>query len=311
MSGKYLKYIFYVIIHAVILQGESNTLYLSNGSFYLGNGQWAKPGTFLRISPDEVRFVERPDKKTAFIDMSHFWVIPAFQNIWYTCYPDSTYRYYPYVQTDLPPWSIKTLYKEKMNQGLISFYLYPDSPYIRSGDLIKIVFPGLSVQQGLMINRSGLYDSTLFEMLSGSEVFMSHREKNQILQWKNQQIPLFIQDFSGMNEPVIRTLTISGHSTDTMTFYPVSNIQEIINLPAHRNMIIKDADPAVLLRDMHLLNDSLKVRLLDILTGYKFGMSDSLPGISDPHFLFLDRNPLEYESRIKFIMINGTFSLNP
>jgi len=311
MFGKYLKYFFILISLTTILRGESEPLYILNGTFYMGNGQWLNPGTFLRITPDEAQLVQKIKKKTAYIDMSHFWVIPAFQNIWYTRNPDSTFRHYPYVQTDIPAWSIKTFYKEKMNQGLVSFYLYPESPYVRSGDLVKIIYPGISVLQGLIINKAVVSDSTLSELLSGSEIFNSYREKNLILQWKNQQLPLYMQDFSILNEPVIRTLISSGYATDTLTCYTVSHIQDIQTISPHKSMIIKNSDPAVLLRDMNLLEDSLKFRILDILTGYTEELPDSLNNAREPHFIFLDRNPLEHESRIKFIMINGTFSLNP
>lgn len=311
MSGKVLKYFFVFISCAIILRGESDPLNILNGMLYTGDGQWLKPGTFFQITPDEARLIQKIEKKTAYIDMSRFWILPAFQNIWYTCNPDSTYRLYPYIQTGLPPWSIKMLYKDKLNQGVVSFYLYPESPYVRSGDLVKIVYPGISIQKGLMINKSFLSDSTLDEILFGPELFSSYREKDLILQWKNQQFSLYMQDYTRMNEPVIRMLISSGQTTDTLTYYPVSSIREITELSPHKAMIIKNIDPTILLRDMHLLEDSQKVRILDILTGYTHERSDSLHNFTEPHYLFLDRNPLEYESRIKFIMINGTFSLNP
>jgi hypothetical protein len=311
MFGKYLKYIFILISISIILKGESDPLYILNGTFYAGNGQWQNAGSFLRVNSDEARWIEGINKKTAFIDLSHFWVVPAFQNIWFTSNPDSTYQHYPYVQTDIPLWSTKLLYANKMKQGLFSFYLYPESPFIRSGNLVNIEYPGLSHEKGLIINSSEWPDSALTAFLSGHGFEYSAREKNLLLQWKNQQIPVFIQGYSQFNEPVIKKIMLSGHSADTITYYPVSNIQDMKNMSLQKNIIIKDTDPAVLLRDLHLLEDSLKIRILDILTGYNNERRDSLNGTTDPHFLFLDRNPLESESRIKFIMINGTFSLNP
>lgn len=288
------------------LTAGSDTLYIRCGHVYQGKGEWSPPGQLWAVTSGKTFPVEtKTFKKAGFLDMSRFWMIPALKNIWLPLSLDSSYQQYPYVQTGLPRRAMEDVHQKMLNKGICSFILYPETPGIRSGDVLEMNSPGTFSLKGLMIFQETMDDSLYKNTMLMMDHSCSVREKERLYQWKNFEFPVFCMKKDTLGREYMFALNYQGDFIDTTHYNVINTLQDIESTDKSDSLIVKYLNTTYMLKTLHSLEDPAKIRFLDHIAG--MGSLESYP----PHILFLSVNPLHKPSSVKFIMINGKFSVNP
>jgi len=305
MFGKPVCTILLVFILAgFVPAAENDTLYIRCGHVYRGAGQWSNPGDMWAVTSGKTFPMPSYEKKSGYLDMNHFWMIPALNNFWVPRTLDSSYSRYPYVQTGLPGRIIRKIYQDMLKEGIISFVLYPDGAGIRSGDVLELVFPGTFSLKGLMIFQENITDSLHKTGVESMEYSCSAREKERLYQWKNHEFPLFSMKKDSTGQQYLVAMYFHEYDTDTVCIPMIRALQEVELLDPNDSLLMTYKDTDHLFMSLHQLKPSAGIRLLDHVSGCKPG--EPYP----PHILFLSENPLKKPAHIKFMMINGKFSAN-
>lgn len=305
MFGKYMCAILLLIVPGVLIQAENNdTLYIRCGHVYKGGGQWSAPGEMWAVTSGKTFSVSSFEKKSGYLDMSRFWMIPALENFWVPRVLDSSYSSYPYVQTGLPRWQLREIYQSMLKKGIISFILYPDGPGIRSGDVLQLVYPGTFSLKGLMIFQENSTDSLYKSGVNAVEHSRSTRERERLYQWKNQLIPLFSITEDSMGQRYLLKIDYHEYDADTSVTPMIRVLHEVELLQEYDSLQVAYKDPDHVFKTLHQLEATAGIRILDHITN-----SHSRDSYS-PHILFLNGNPLIKQAHVRYMMINGKFSIN-
>lgn len=305
MYGKCMSAILILVMLGVSSHAENNdTLYIRCGHVYKGGGQWSAPGEMWALTSGKTFSVSSLEKKFGYLDMSRFWMVPALKNFWIPKVLDSSYSCYPYVQTGLPQWQLQEIYQSMLKKGIISFVLYPDGPGIRSGDVLELVYPGTFSLKGLMIFQENMTDSLYMSGVNIMEHSRSARERERLYQWKNQVFPLFSMTEDSMGQKYLLEIDYHEYDADTNATPMIRALQDAELLHAYDSLLVTYKDPDHVFKTLHQLEAAAGIRILDHITRSDPGDSYS------PHILFLTGNPLKKPAHVKFIMINGKFSVN-
>ncbi len=305
MSNKCILRFFsiFCLIAPTLLASTLDTLFIKSGQTYLGMGEWAPPGQIWAITQNEAFPLEMGSRKPGCLDMSEFTMIPPFRDIWFSHPLDSSFRHYPYVQTGLPEYFLSTCYDSCLSRGILSFRIFPDTSYIRSGDVVEVNYPGTFTLKGLLMGGEISVDTLLNDILPAMEQSVSLRERERLSRWRNLEFPIYFFQSDYLCE-------VWYNATGEVS--PVK--YKIIHEPAGmkgvkktESIIIRDPLLLDFLKKMHQLKKAEKEYLLDTLTGSGFKRRDTI----SPVFIFLDKNPLEHESQVVFWLIGGKFIKNP
>ncbi|BFN36401.1 hypothetical protein FMIA91_02800 [Fidelibacter multiformis] len=305
MFSKCISAILLLMMLGVSARTENeDTLYIRCGHVYRGEGQWSAPGEMWAVTSGKTFPVLSFEKKSGYLDMSRFWMVPALENFWIPRVLDSSYSCYPYVQTGLPQWQLREIYQSMLKKGIISFVLYPDGPDIRSGDVLELVYPGTFSLKGLMIFQESVPESLYRPRVNAMEHSCSARERERLYQWKNNVFPLFTMTEDSTGQRYLLEIDYHEYDTDTSVTPMIRVLQEVELLQEYDSLQVTYKDPDHVFKTLHQLEAAAGIRILDHITSSPSGDSYS------PHILFLNGNPLIKPAHVKFMMINGKFSVN-
>jgi hypothetical protein len=300
MSGK-INFLIILLTVSAAWAGNSDTLFIKSGHVYLGKGEWSPPGQLWAITEQTAYPLNFGTRKPGCLDMSAYFMIPAFQNIWISQPLDSSFGHYPYVQTGLPKQSLIKLYNAYIIKGLLSFYLYPDTTYIRSGDVLHGNYPGTFTLEGLLMDGEMSLDTLMSDVIPSMEKSFSRRERERMLQWRNHEFPLYL-----FQSGYLYDIWNESGNIKCGVRKVIHTVNDMEGVGRNSSIIVRDPDLEAFLKEMYTLKKNEKEYLFDILTNSGVGHEKDIP----PYFLFLNKNPLKGESHVIFRLIHGKFTKN-